>query len=93
LERSFNLVLQRAGGLLKYGNAATIEQADTWATGNDADTHTQFGVLPAGPGTTISDADVTAALTYLDTFKPTSVRFAHVAGAARSVPVYAPWRP
>lgn len=93
MTRSTNLVLQRPGGLLKYGDAQTIESGDGWAVADGSEANTQFVVLPASADTAIDDSDVTAALTYLDAFKAAAGRVAHISGTPRNVPVYAPWRP
>lgn len=87
---SGNVVAQRPSGLMRWTQSETIEQASAWAAREAAETTTRFVVLPSRSGTTVTDSDVTAALSGLSSL-PTVARTAVTAGGTRAVPIHAAW--
>lgn len=81
-----NIIALRPGAKMQYQTSQTVENADDWTT-EALDGTSRIAVLPASADTSISDADVTTAITALDYWAKTG-QFA----GDRILPIHAPWR-
>lgn len=89
---SANLILQRPRGLLKVGDPRAIEASTPWTAAVLNDLDSQFVVLPASSVMAISDADVSAAVAYLDTVPARVGQVMAGAGGTFVVPIHGIWR-
>lgn len=86
MNRSGNIVMLRAGTKMQYQDAATIEDAASWAVAEGNDDGTTFGIIPDGVGENVNDALAWLADNYsLPHARPMSTRLVDIGGATLAV--------